>query len=166
MHEALARPFDLPGRPRPVRYRFPMLKAERLSSAIEMLTTLTAPPASAPRELRDWLIQLPGVGAKTASWVVRNLTRSDDIAVIDVHIRRAGIVAGVFDREWTLPKDYRRFEEAFVEWASVGGVPTADLDACIWASLAGLGRHARVIFGVKSLAELDQGGRRSPGGGA
>ncbi|MBB2924116.1 hypothetical protein [Cellulomonas cellasea] len=155
LHAALARPFDLPGRPRPVRYRFPMLKAERLSAAIDVLATTTPPSRDEPRVLRDWLLRLPGVGAKTASWVLRNLTRSDDIAVIDIHIRRAGVVAGVFDPAWKLPKDYRRFEEAFVEWARVGGVPTADLDACIWASLAELGRHARVVLGVNTLSDLD-----------
>ncbi|WP_187365358.1 hypothetical protein [Cellulosimicrobium cellulans] len=155
LHAALARPFDLPDRPRPVRYRFPALKAQRLSAVIDILGAATPPPVSVPRELRDWLTGLPGVGAKTASWVVRNLTRSDDIAVIDIHIRRAGVVAGVFDPGWKLPRDYARFEEAFVAWARVGGVPTADLDACIWASLAALGRHARVVFGVKALTDLD-----------
>ena len=155
LHAALARPFDLPGRPRPVRYRFPALKAQRLSAAIDELAASTPPVGGGARELRDWLIRLPGVGAKTASWVVRNLTRSDDIAVIDIHIRRAGVVAGVFDPAWKLPKDYARFEEAFVDWAEVGGVPTADLDACIWASLAALGRHARVVFGVDALTDLD-----------
>jgi len=153
LHAALARPFDVPGCPRPVRYRFPMLKAERLSAAIDVLASSTPPSPNQPRVLRDWLLRVPGVGAKTASWVLRNLTRSDDIAVIDIHIRRAGVVAGVFDPTWKLPRDYRRFEEAFVQWARLGGVPTADLDACIWASLAELGRRARVILGVKSLSD-------------
>lgn len=157
LHGSLARPFDLPGRPHPVRYRFPRLKAERLSGAIDTLATNEPPTTADARELRSWLMQLPGVGAKTASWIVRNLTRSDDIAVVDIHIRRAGVVAGVFDPGWRLPKDYRRFEEAFVEWATIGGVPTADLDACIWQSMAELGRRARVILGVKSVTELDKG---------
>ena len=155
LHEALSRPFELPGRERPVRYRFPLMKAERLAGALQLLQFETAPPATRPRELRDWLTRLPGVGLKTASWAVRNLTRSDDIAIIDIHVRRAGIAAGVFDPAWKLPRDYLRFEEAFVCWARVGGVPTADLDSCIWSWLADLGRGARVIFGVETLGALD-----------
>ncbi|QWF21776.1 hypothetical protein KM427_23095 [Nocardioides sp. LMS-CY] len=96
------------------------------------------------------------MGPKTASWVVRNITRSDDIAIIDVHVRRAGVVAGVFDPTWVLPRDYLRFEEAFCAWASVGGVPTADMDLCIWSTLARLGTTARLLFGVERLTDLDQ----------
>lgn len=155
LYEALSRPFHLPGRERPVRYRFPLMKAERIAGALQVLRTETAPPTSRPCELRDWLTRLPGVGLKTASWAVRNLTRSNEIAIIDIHVRRAGVVAGVFDPEWKLPRDYLRFEEAFVCWAQIGGVPTADLDSCIWSWLADLGRGARVIFGVERLGSLD-----------
>ena len=145
----------LPDRDRPVRYRFPTLKARRLDEALSILASATPPKASQPLALRDWLTILPGVGLKTASWAVRNLTRSDDVAVIDVHIRRAGVAAGMFDPAWKLPRDYRRFEEAFVLWARIGDVPTANLDACIWTTLAELGRGARLLFGVNTLSELD-----------
>lgn len=155
LREALSRPFDLPGHPRPVRYRFPSLKADRLAGALAYLREHSPPPTAEPVELRDWLTSLPGIGLKTASWVVRNVTRTNDVAVIDVHIRRAGIAAGVFDPAWKLPRDYHRFEEAFVTWARVGGVPTADLDACIWSTLARMGRGARLMFGVVSLGDLD-----------
>lgn len=155
LQEALVRPFELPGHGRAVRYRFPFLKAQRLSEALRVLRTQTPPPLDEPKALREWLTGLPGVGLKTASWAVRNLTRSDDVAVIDIHIRRAGVAAGLFDPAWKLPRDYRRFEEAFVLWAQIGGVPTADLDACIWSALAELGRGARILFGVSTLSELD-----------
>lgn len=155
LYEALSRPFEFAERPRPVKYRFPRLKAERLAAALHILHTQQAPDGLAPRALRDWLLVLPGVGMKTASWTVRNLTSSNDVAIIDIHIRRAGVAAGVFSRHWKLPKDYRRFEEAFVEWASYGGVRTADLDWCIWSWLAELGRDARMLFGVENLSDLD-----------
>ncbi|WP_235659440.1 hypothetical protein [Mycobacteroides abscessus] len=155
IHAVLSEPLAIPGRPRPVLYRFPRQKARRLSAAIGYLGADTPPPMGEPRELRDWLTAVPGVGPKTASWAVRNLTRSDAIAVIDIHIRRAGVAAGVFDPAWKLPRDYRFFEEAFVAWAYLGGVGTADLDACIWSALASLGRGARTLFGVNNLSELD-----------
>ncbi len=166
-HVALAEPMMPAGSSRPVRYRFPVMKAQRLAATIRHLATATPPPTDRPRELRDWLTGLPGVGPKTASWAVRNLTRSDAIAIIDIHIRRAGVAAGVFDPEWKLPRDYGRFEEAFVGWAYLGGVSTADLDACIWSSLAALGRGARTLFGVTKLGDLDSRPklRSNPSGG-
>lgn len=155
IHTVLAEPMVVAGRARPARYRFPQLKAKRLAAVIAHLDARTPPSSDQPRELRDWLTGIPGVGPKTASWAVRNITRSDAIAVIDIHIRRAGVAAGVFDPAWKLPRDYQLFEEAFVAWAYLGGVGTADLDACIWSSLAALGRAAHLLFGVDNLTDLD-----------
>ncbi|MEV6267578.1 hypothetical protein AB0L64_10440 [Kribbella sp. NPDC051936] len=148
-------PLDVPGRRAPVRYRFPAQRARRLAGAVACIGQSEPSDCWSARELRSWLTQLPGVGLKTASWIVRNLRRSDDVAVIDIHIRRAGVFAGVFDPHWRLPRDYELFEEAFCAWARHGDVPTADMDACIWSSLAGLGNAARTLFGVERLADLD-----------
>jgi len=151
----LSAPFQLPGSQRAVHYRFPRSKGRRLAAVIDTLHRSEPPGTDEPRLLRDWLLTLPGVGPKTASWIVRNMTRTDLVAVIDVHIRRAGIVAGLFDPAWRLPRDYNHFETAFVVWARIGGVPTADLDACIWSELAALGPAARTLFSVKHLSDLD-----------
>ena len=153
--EVLSTPFSLPGSQRPVHYRFPRSKAQRLAAIVETLRHADPPDIDEPRRLRDWLITLPGVGPNTASWIVRSMTRTVLVAVIDVHIRRAGIVAGLFDPAWRLPRDYASFESAFVTWARIGGVPTADLDACIWSELSALGPAARSLFGVKHLSDLD-----------
>lgn len=155
IEKVLRAPMAVDGHARPVRYRFPAQRAERVAAAINTLALEEPPTASTPRELRDFLTTLKGVGPKTASWVVRNLTRSDDVAIIDVHVRRAGVVAGVFDTGWTLPHDYNKFEEAFCAWAAVGGVRTADMDLCIWSTLARLGTTARLLFGVDRLSDLD-----------
>jgi len=77
---------------------------------------------------------------KTASWIARNTCNSDDLAVIDIHVHRAGVVAEVFDRSWTVQRHYRWFEDAFCAWAQAGGVRTADLDACVWNQMAYLSR--------------------------
>lgn len=156
IRSALSTPFSFPDRERHVRYRFPVLKAQRLTRALRDLQAASDLALASPRELRDWLTTLPGVGPKTASWIVRNRTRSDDIAVVDIHIRRAGLVAGLFDVKWRLPNDYAYFEQAFVAWARLGGVPTADLDACIWVTLSDMGLGARSLLGVDRLADLDQ----------
>jgi len=57
------------------------------------------------------------------------------VAVIDIHIRRAGIAAGFFVLDWKLPKDYRRFEQALCAVARIGGVSAATLDAVMWREL-------------------------------
>lgn len=151
----LSTTLSIPGRPGGVRYRFPYQRAGRVSTALRTLHQ-GIPDELPPRDLRDWLTRLPGVGPKTASFIIRNWTRSDDIAVIDIHIRRAGVAAGVFDRSWRLPHDYRRFEEAFCAWARRGDVGAADLDAYIWEQLSLMGNGARRLFGVRTLAELDR----------
>jgi N-glycosylase/DNA lyase len=155
LEEVLRTPMTVEGYARPVRYRFPAQRAERVAAAVEALSTGGVPSDLEPRELRAFLTTFKGVGPKTASWVVRNITRSDDIAIIDVHVRRAGVVAGIFDSQWVLPRHYDKFEEAFCAWASVGGVRTADMDLCIWSTLARLGTTARLLFGVDRLSDLD-----------
>ena len=155
--EAVLRaPMRVDGYSKPVRYRFPVQRAQRVASAVAALADQPVDGLLPPRELRAFLTTLSGVGLKTASWVVRNLTASDDVAIIDIHIRRAGVAAGVFDPDWALPRDYLRFEEAFCAWAEVGGVPTAALDLWIWSTLARMGTTARLLFGVDRLADLDQ----------
>jgi len=136
-------------RPLPVgdarrRYRFPEQRAARLAGALEFLRE-RQPPQGA-REMRDWLTGAPGVGPKTASWIVRNHLGSDDIAVLDVHIVRAGAAAGVFDATWTPANHYTILEGMFLAWAAAGEVSAADLDAVIWreqAAAARAPRHAR-----------------------
>ena len=92
-----------------------------------------------PRDIRDWLVDAPGVGPKTASWIVRNRFACDEVAIIDIHIRRAGEAAGVFDRRWRVERDYPKYEALFLAWAEHGGVRASILDACIWSELASLG---------------------------
>lgn len=131
------------------RYRFPHQRAERLSTALAAISQ-DAHPTDA-LELRDWLVRLPGIGPKTASWIVRNHLSSREVAIIDIHIARAGVVAGVFDPDWRIESDYRIFEQAFLQWASQAGVDPAFLDACIWGVLANAGGDARDILGVETV---------------
>lgn len=118
---------------RRVRYRFPRQRARYLAGALSRISEVDALPTEA-RALRDWLLVLPGIGPKTAGWIVRNHLSSDDVAIIDVHIHRAAVRAGVFDPRWQIDRDYRRMEAFFLAWASRGGVHAADLDAMIWAA--------------------------------
>jgi hypothetical protein len=130
--------------PRQVRYRFPHQRARWLSLAIKYVRA--GEPPSSCRELRDWLLSAAGIGPKTASWIARNWTGGDTVAVIDIHVRRAGMAAGIFHPAWRLPKHYLLHEEAFLAWAEQGSVSPCSLDASIWSEMAtvrdpGLLRH-------------------------
>jgi N-glycosylase/DNA lyase len=141
----LSRPLLLDSGRSPVRYRFPVQRAARVACALQQLSEHEVPED--PWELRDWLVGVPGIGPKTASWVVRNWHGTDGIAIIDVHVRRAGLAAGFFLPSWRLPRDYALFEAAFSHVAAIGGVSTAALDARIWRDLSFLGRAGSLLVG-------------------
>lgn len=145
LEDALRAPLDVAGRT--IRYRFAAQRGQRLGAALQMLHEDDERPTDAVA-LRDWLLRLPGVGPKTASWVVRNHLGSDRVAIIDVHLLRAGVIAGIYDPAWTPAKDYHLLEDLFLAWADHGRVSAAALDAIIWADMAGLGRSVYDVLGV------------------
>jgi N-glycosylase/DNA lyase len=114
-----------------VRYRFPRQRAERIALALRAVDDRFT-GIDDPHVLRAMLLRVQGIGPKTASWIVRNTTSCESVAIIDVHIERAGRVAGIFANDWTLPRDYQAFESAFLGYATAGGVPASGLDALIW----------------------------------
>ncbi len=126
---ALRRPVRMPSG-RDLRYRFWRQRAQRIAEALKFLDA-GSPPSEA-RELRDWLMGISGVGPKTASWIVRNSTGSNDVAIVDIWLVRALTWAGVFPLDWTAHRDYFRLEAVFIAYANLGGVPPSALDWCIW----------------------------------
>lgn len=117
-----------------VHYRFPRLKAKYIAAAgRHFQDTLPASPTSV--ELRDWLLEIPGIGLKTASWIVRNSTKANDVAIIDIHIRRAGVHAGFFRSSWEPGRDYAVMEKAFLSFATQAAVPAAALDTIMWLQM-------------------------------
>jgi N-glycosylase/DNA lyase len=135
--ESLREPLHIPDRDRAVRYRFAKQRAFRISQALEILAERETP--SEPQALRQYLLDFPGIGYKTASWIVRNWTGAGTVAIVDIHVHRAGLAAGIFSPDWRLPRDYELFEEAFCATAEIGGVSAASLDACIWSQMRLLG---------------------------
>lgn len=121
------------------RYRFPHQRAQRLSDALRYLHASPAP--TDPLDVRDWLTSAPGIGPKTASWIVRNRWPDASVAILDVHVLRAGARAKVFPEGARISSAYRQLEALFVAWAAVEGIRPADLDATIWAEEASRARH-------------------------
>ena len=129
VESALSEPFMTPqGLKR--HYRFPHQKARYLAVSLKAMRGID--PPSNDLALRDLLMTLPGVGPKTASWVVRNHRGSDAVAIIDVHILRAGRHVGLFPAAWDPHRHYIQLESVFLEFATALGVRTSLLDALIW----------------------------------
>lgn len=131
---------------RRVRYRFPSQRGARLAAALAWLDGQSTPDGD-DVSFRDWLTGAPGVGLKTASWIVRNHRDSDRVAIVDVHVRRAGLAAGILDPRWDVARDYRLMEGAFLSWAETERVRPSLLDACIWAVLSAGPSAARDVLG-------------------
>ena len=128
LEAALSQPFFLNGRTR--RYRFVRQKARYLHLCLEQLASVQ--PSDDDVAFRDQLARLPGIGLKTSSWIVRNHRGSDAVAVIDVHILRAGRHIGLFPQKLDAQRHYRQLEGLFLKFASALEMPAGQLDALIW----------------------------------
>lgn len=119
---------------RQVRYRFAKQKARYLCAALHKLS-VERPPLSSGKTLRDWLLDIPGIGYKTASWVARNWLDADDVAILDIHILRAGILGKFFARNLTVERHYLELEEQFISFSKGLGVRASELDALMWLEM-------------------------------
>lgn len=131
--EHLSMPMDMDGRL--VHYRFARQKAKYLRSALGRLSEESAPTATG-RLLRDWLLSIQGIGPKTASWIARNWLDADDVAILDIHILRAGLLGGFFEAGLTVERDYLKLEEQFLAFSRGLGVRASELDALMWLEMA------------------------------
>ncbi|RTM14483.1 MAG: hypothetical protein E6R08_08475 [Nevskiaceae bacterium] len=134
----LSEPFDLSGRSQ--RYRFPRQKAGYLTACLAAIADLDEDDLD-DLSLRDQLTKMPGIGLKTASWIVRNRRLSSAVAVLDVHILRAGRIIGLFGETESPSKDYLSLEARFVNLAEEIETPAWLLDAVMWQHMRLL-RHA------------------------
>lgn len=132
LEEALLVPLRVRGSV--IRYRFARQKARYLHATLERLHH-SPPRLDDDRAFRDWFLDCPGVGYKTASWITRNWLGSDRVAIIDVHIQRAGQLMGLFPVALNPTRDYVEMERLFLLFAERVGVRASVLDALIWADM-------------------------------
>ncbi len=111
-------------------YRFARQKAQYLSACLKGLADFSIPEEDLI--FRDQLAQLPGIGLKTASWIVRNIRSSSVVAVIDIHILRACRCMGLFPEAWDPQRNYRDLESRFVAFAGAIDASAAMLDCLMW----------------------------------
>lgn len=118
---------------RVVRYRYPRQRGHYLSVALRRLQDESPPEEDQP--FRRWLLGFPGIGPKTASWITRNWLGSDCVAVIDVHVRHAGLLLGIFREDMQPSRHYFDMEQAFLDFADAIRVRASILDAVMWSHM-------------------------------
>lgn len=123
---------------KPHRYRFPRQRARRIHLAMKKLRKLNL-DTSNDRVFRDQIQSLEGIGYKTASWIARNWLGSERVAILDIHVLRAGRKINLFKKDYNLPKDYLYLENRFLDFANAIEVRASVLDAVIWTDMRNFG---------------------------
>lgn len=143
LYELLSKPLLV--NERPVHYRFATQRSKYLSEALTALGR-EQPPADDDQAFREWLLQLRGIGPKTASWITRNWLGSDQVAIIDIHIHRAGLLMGLYQSSLSPSKHYFEMENRFLDFAKCIGVKASVLDALIWRRMKDAGNFALTLI--------------------
>lgn len=136
---------------RTIRYRFVKQKSKYLAAAFEKIDGHTAPNGTG-RELRNWLLDVPGIGHKTASWIARNWLDADDVAILDIHILRAGLLGGFFPEGLTVERHYLQLEARFLEFSRGLDTKASELDAVIWHEMMSAPNTVKSIMSSSASA--------------
>lgn len=141
----LKEPIEVEGRQ--IRYRFANQKSRYLYEALRKLS-IEEPPISSGKALRNWLLTIPGIGYKTASWIARNWLDADDVAILDIHILRAGLLGNFFEGNLTVERHYLELEEQFIRFSEALGVRASELDALMWLEMMSSSSSVHNIMGI------------------
>lgn len=124
-----------------VRYRFARQRSRFLNEALQRICNEVI-PLNDPYLLRDWLIGIPGIGLKTASWITRNWLSTDLVAILDIHVVRAGKIIGIFNPGDSAARNYLEMEKKYLDFAQKIHVQASFLDALIWSNMREAGKVA------------------------
>jgi thermostable 8-oxoguanine DNA glycosylase len=117
-----------------VRYRFPAQRAKYLARALELLIDINEADLE-DVAMRNALLSLPGIGPKTASWIVRNRRGSDNVAILDVHIVRACRIMKVFSSSFEPVRHYYELERRFLDFCAATNSRASNMDAVMWMTM-------------------------------
>lgn len=148
----------LPVDERFVKYRYPNQKAKFLAAAMSYVKQRPLRYDS-PLALRNQLLEINGIGYKTASWVVRNVFDSDDVAILDIHLIRAGRLCGLYSRNDNVQHDYLSMEQRFLSFSRALRLRPAVLDCLIWDEMRAAGP-----LPIDILNEIEQDSSTGNGG--
>lgn len=126
---------------RKVRYRYPNQKAKFLANAMENIKAKRI-DINSGRALRDSLLKIKGCGWKIAGYIARNYLDSDEVAILDIHVVRAGILMGLFSEKDRVERDYESMEQRFLDFCKAIQVRPSVLDCLIWSQMRTMGTYA------------------------
>lgn len=121
--------------------RFHKKKSDYLSKARQrFLRDNFKLPIGAPIELREWLVKnVEGLGYKEASHFLRNIGKSEDLAILDRHIlKNLQDLKVINDIPKSLTtKKYLEIEKRMREFALENRLSLAELDLFLWSKETG-----------------------------
>jgi N-glycosylase/DNA lyase len=135
IRSALIEPLNIRGKA--IHYRYPNQRSQFIALALQRLDSESAP--NNDLDFRKWLLSFQGIGWKTASWITRNHLESNNVAVLDIHVYRAGLLAGLFSSSESVTKHYTALEAKLITFSKAIGAALADLDALIWCEMRQMG---------------------------
>lgn len=115
-------------------YRFPRQKSRYIYDFL-CRKDLDSAPLNNDITFRAWLLTIDGIGPKTASWITRNYFQSDNVAIIDIHLYRAGILTGFVNSNLDIHKDYFRIEKCFLNYCHSLNVRPSIMDMVMWSNM-------------------------------
>lgn len=104
-------------------------------SLVEVLEGLKDPISA-----REWLVkEIKGYGYKEASHFLRNIGLGEDLTILDRHILKNLVRAGVIDGipSSMTEKNYLKIEEKMRAYSNMIGIPLSHLDLLLWYREAG-----------------------------
>jgi N-glycosylase/DNA lyase len=128
IHNVLSKPMAI-SYEKYIRYRFYNQKTKYIYSFLNR-DDLDNIPQHNDIHLRNWLLTVDGIGLKTASWITRNWLKSDKVAIIDIHLMRAGKLTGFF--QIISDEGYLELEKKYLAFCDALEVHASNMDAIIW----------------------------------
>lgn len=121
----------------PVKYRFPKKGAQKLALAgkwfhDELNWSEKKLKSVDGKVARDLLCECPGVGLKTATWILRNSNIVSDLAILDVHIIRMMRNLKIIPHGLEPEKDYLEMEERYLAFCHGFKLNPAKFDLFLW----------------------------------
>lgn len=148
IYQLLSAPLMIDGKS--VRYRFAAAKSRTIAEILQLPESAFG--VSSGRELRRILMGIHGIGMKIGSWIARNLTLAQDLAVLDIHILRAGTKTGLFSADTSdtprTDREYLALEEKFIHFSGILETNPAVLDFIMWSQMRSLPFHSSSIKGA------------------
>lgn len=148
IEDAISAPFRWDGKE--VHYRFSRQKSKYIFWFLQR-NDITEMETLCGSQLRNRLITIKGIGPKTASWIARNYGNCEDVAIVDIHIYRAGRLAGFVNPKWDIQRDYYKIEESFLDFChSINALPSK-MDSIMWNQMKASNKRAIELLNLKMI---------------